>query len=182
MDVSRKEQVEELANKIQSEVGDVNILVNNAGVLYCRPFVQWTPNQIEQVVQTNLMGKTNLLPFKSYVPYFGFPYLKLINNISFLNSGQLWMLKTFLPRMIEMDRGIIVSLTSIAGYVGAPNMVPYAASKFAVRGMMEALYMELRYLFRYQNIANKNLNYYGMQISLHNKQMKCFLQARKSKA
>ena len=54
------------------------------------------------------------------------------------------MLKTFLPRMIEMDRGVIVSLTSIAGYVGAPNMVPYAASKFAVRGMMEALYMELR--------------------------------------
>lgn len=112
-DVSRKEHVEELANKIQSEVGDVNILINNAGVLYCRPFVQWTPNQIEQVIQTNLMG-------------------------------QLWMLKTFLPRMIEMDRGVIVSLTSIAGYVGAPNMVPYAASKFAVRGMMEALYMELR--------------------------------------
>ena len=59
---------------------------------------------------------------------------KLIIKISFLNLGQLWMLKTFLPRMIEMDRGIIVSLTSIAGYVGAPNMVPYAATKFAVRG------------------------------------------------
>ena len=55
-DVSRKENVDELANKILSEVGDVNILINNAGVLYCRPFVQWTPNQIEQVVQTNLMG------------------------------------------------------------------------------------------------------------------------------
>ena len=64
--------------------------------------------------------------------------------ILYLVKGQLWMLKTFLPRMIEMDRGVIVSLTSIAGYVGAPNMVPYAASKFAVRGMMEALYMELR--------------------------------------
>ena len=59
--------------------------------------------------------------------------------------------------MIEMDRGIIVSLTSIAGYVGAPNMVPYAASKFAVRGMMEALYMELRYIFL--NITNSSLNY-----------------------
>ena len=67
VDVSRKEQVEELANKIQSEVGDVNILVNNAGVLYCRPFVQWTPNQIEQVVQTNLMGKIDLLPSKSQI-------------------------------------------------------------------------------------------------------------------
>lgn len=59
-------------------------------------------------------------------------------------SGQLWMLKTFLPRMIEIDRGYVVSLSSIAGYAGAPNMVPYTASKFAVRGMMEALYMELR--------------------------------------
>lgn len=55
------------------------------------------------------------------------------------------MLKAFLPRMIEIDRGHVVSLSSIAGYAGAPNMVPYTASKFAVRGMMEALYMELRY-------------------------------------
>ena len=62
--MSRKEHVEELANKIQSEVGDVNILINNAGVLYCRPFVQWTPNQIEQVVQTNLMGNRILDKFK----------------------------------------------------------------------------------------------------------------------
>ena len=55
------------------------------------------------------------------------------------------MLKAFLPRMIEMDRGYVVSLTSVAGYIGAPNMVPYTASKFAVRGMIEALYMELRF-------------------------------------
>ena len=51
--------------------------------------------------------------------------------------------------MIEIDRGYVVSLSSVAGYSGAPNMVPYTASKFAVRGMMEALYMELRWELRY---------------------------------
>jgi all-trans-retinol dehydrogenase (NAD+) len=56
-DVSLREQVESLNKAIHSEVGDVNILINNAGVLYCRPFLQHTANQIEQIVQTNLMGK-----------------------------------------------------------------------------------------------------------------------------
>ena len=54
------------------------------------------------------------------------------------------MVRAFLPRMLEMDRGSVVSLCSIAGQAGAPHMVPYSASKFAVKGMMEALHQELR--------------------------------------
>ena len=59
-------------------------------------------------------------------------------------SGQLWMVRAFLPRMVELDKGSVVSLCSIAGHAGAPHMVPYSASKFAVKGMMEALHQELR--------------------------------------
>ena len=54
------------------------------------------------------------------------------------------MVRAFLPRMVEMDKGSVVSLCSIAGHAGAPHMVPYSASKFAVKGMMEALHQELR--------------------------------------
>ena len=36
--------------------------------------------------------------------------------------------------MLEMDKGSVVSLCSIAGHAGAPHMVPYSASKFAVKG------------------------------------------------
>ena len=54
------------------------------------------------------------------------------------------MVRAFLPRMLEMDKGSVVSLCSIAGHAGAPHMVPYSASKFAVKGMMEALHQELR--------------------------------------
>ena len=40
-------------------IGDPTILINNAGVLYCRPFLQHSSAQIENVMQTNLMGKLN---------------------------------------------------------------------------------------------------------------------------
>ena len=35
-------------------------------------------------------------------------------------------------------------MSSIAGAMGCDNVVPYSASKFAVRGMMEALTEEIR--------------------------------------
>ena len=59
-DVAEREQVEDLAIKVKSEVGDISILINNAGVLYCRPFLQHSARQIENVISTNLMGKQNL--------------------------------------------------------------------------------------------------------------------------
>ncbi len=46
--------------------------------------------------------------------------------------------------MIKRKQGQIVSMSSIAGAMGCENVVPYSASKFAVRGMMEALTEEIR--------------------------------------
>ncbi len=39
------------------QVGDVNILFNNAGVRRVRPFLQHTNLQIEKVINTNLYGQ-----------------------------------------------------------------------------------------------------------------------------
>lgn len=55
-----------------------------------------------------------------------------------------WTLEAFLPHMREQNRGHIVSMSSIAGVIGLSNLVPYCASKFAVRGMMESLQEEIR--------------------------------------
>jgi short-subunit dehydrogenase len=46
--------------------------------------------------------------------------------------------------MLEMNHGSIVAIAAVCGHMGMPNMIPYAASKFGVRGMMESLYIELR--------------------------------------
>lgn len=55
-----------------------------------------------------------------------------------------WMFQAFLPKMIESNRGHIVALSSMAGIMGFQNLVPYCASKFAVRGLQEAMSEELR--------------------------------------
>ncbi|XP_062537758.1 short-chain dehydrogenase/reductase family 16C member 6 isoform X3 [Armigeres subalbatus] len=63
-----------------------------------------------------------------------------------------WMLQTYLPDMIEKNRGFIVALSSIAGLVGLNNLVPYCGSKHAVRGIMEACHEEIRQDPRKPNI------------------------------
>ena len=60
--------------------------------------------------------------------------------------AQFWILQAFLPHLYAKKRGHIVSLVSVAGLVGLTNLVPYCASKFAVRGLMESLHEELREL------------------------------------
>jgi len=63
-----------------------------------------------------------------------------------------WTLRTFLPGMIERNHGHLVALSSMAGMMGVENLVPYSASKFAVRGLMEALSEETRTRSRATNI------------------------------
>lgn len=45
--------------------------------------------------------------------------------------------------MIERNQGHIVALSSCAGLFGLPNLVPYCGTKFAVRGLMQAMEVEL---------------------------------------
>ncbi|XP_016770623.2 epidermal retinol dehydrogenase 2 [Apis mellifera] len=54
-----------------------------------------------------------------------------------------WMTKAFLPSMLEDNKGHIVSIASLAGFVGVPYFVDYCTSKFAIIGFEEALHMEL---------------------------------------
>jgi len=36
--------------------------------------------------------------------------------------------------MVENNHGHVIALSSMCGVIGLPNVVPYCASKFAVRG------------------------------------------------
>uniref|UniRef100_A0A2M4BUL3 Short-chain dehydrogenase/reductase 3 n=2 Tax=Anopheles marajoara TaxID=58244 RepID=A0A2M4BUL3_9DIPT len=55
-----------------------------------------------------------------------------------------WFIQSLLPDMLKQNRGHIVVLSSIAGMIGFKYLVPYCGTKFAVRGIMEALSEELR--------------------------------------
>ncbi|CAI4226819.1 unnamed protein product [Auanema sp. JU1783] len=62
-----------------------------------------------------------------------------------------WLAKAFLPGMVATNSGHIVSVCSLAGLVGAFDLVDYSASKFGAFGFQEALENEV-YNQGYKNI------------------------------
>jgi NAD(P)-dependent dehydrogenase (short-subunit alcohol dehydrogenase family) len=61
VDVADRESVQELAERVRAEVGDVWLLVNNAGVYLSAPFVDMPFAQWEFVVGVNLWGVVHCL-------------------------------------------------------------------------------------------------------------------------
>ncbi len=69
--------------------------------------------------------------------------LSVIKELMDINFwGSVYCTKFALPHIIK-NKGIISSVSSIAGYRGLPARTGYSASKFALNGFMEALRTEL---------------------------------------
>jgi short-subunit dehydrogenase len=62
-------------------------------------------------------------------------------RVNFL--GTLYWTKALLPHMVERRQGWIVFMASVAGKIGVPDESVYAASKFAMVGLAEALSLEV---------------------------------------
>ena len=55
-DVANIATARELITRAEQSFGRVNVLINNAGIFVPKPFVDYTPNDFESVVSTNLAG------------------------------------------------------------------------------------------------------------------------------
>jgi NAD(P)-dependent dehydrogenase (short-subunit alcohol dehydrogenase family) len=58
--------------------------------------------------------------------------------------GVLYGCKFFVPYLKQADEAHIVNLSSVFGLLGVPEQTSYCATKFAVRGLSEALWVELK--------------------------------------
>ncbi|HLF46400.1 MAG TPA: SDR family oxidoreductase [Chitinophagaceae bacterium] len=67
--------------------------------------------------------------------------IKKVMDINFF--GVVYCTKFALPHILER-KGIIVGISSIAGYRGLPGRSGYSASKFAMQGWLEAIKVELK--------------------------------------
>lgn len=113
LDVSDKESVLAYANLVQEHFDQINVIINNAGV----------------ALSTGTFENTTLEEFE---------WLMSINF-----SGVLYGTKAFLPHLQQAQWGHIVNVSSLFGLIGVPGQAAYNASKFAVRGLTEALRQEL---------------------------------------
>jgi short-subunit dehydrogenase len=65
-----------------------------------------------------------------------------IMKINYL--GTVYCTHEVLPSMIARRSGHIVNISSVAGKIGTLNLAGYCASKFAINGLSESLYHELK--------------------------------------
>lgn len=113
VDVADRQAVGAAAEEAESKFGNVHLVCNNAGVNIIRPVTEATFEDFDWVINVNLGGVVN---------------------------GVL----TFVPRMLAHgEGGHIVNTSSVAGILTAPGTAIYSATKFAIRGLSDALRYDL---------------------------------------
>ncbi|OCT74812.1 hypothetical protein XELAEV_18033799mg [Xenopus laevis] len=112
-DVGKRESVYSTAERVHREVGDVYLLLNNAGVVSGHHLLECPDELIERTMMVNC-------------------------------HAHFWTTKAFLPKMMEMNHGHIVSVASSLGLFSTAGVEDYCASKFGVVGFHESLSHELK--------------------------------------
>lgn len=112
-DVSNESQVIELAGAVASELGGLDVLVNNAGI-------------------AGPTGPIETLDSAAWKSTFDV-------NV----HGQFYCIKHLLPLLRKGSEPSIINLSSAAGRLGMAGRSPYSASKWAVIGLTKTLAIEL---------------------------------------
>lgn len=72
------------------------------------------------------------------------PIIEIKNNFETNFFGPIEVMKAVLPQMRTQKSGLIINITSIAGYMGLPYRSIYSASKGALELITESLRMEVQ--------------------------------------
>jgi len=112
-DVSNKEQVVKMFAEIKNKFDQLNILVNNAGIVYMNPIDKITEEEWDKVLNINLKGQ----------------FFCVQEAIKIMSTG---------GKIINIS-----SIASGGAGVGFGNIVHYASSKGGVIAMVEDLAIEL---------------------------------------
>ncbi|MGF6773550.1 NAD(P)-dependent dehydrogenase (short-subunit alcohol dehydrogenase family) [Paraburkholderia sp. GAS199] len=113
-DVSDRDQVDRIIKDARAKLGGLDILINNAGIAGPTGAVEdIDADQWERTVSTNL-------------------------------NSQFYFLRKAVPLLKETSSNpCIVAMASVAGRLGYPFRTPYAATKWAIVGLVKSLAIEL---------------------------------------
>uniref|UniRef100_A0A8W7PP30 Uncharacterized protein n=1 Tax=Anopheles coluzzii TaxID=1518534 RepID=A0A8W7PP30_ANOCL len=232
-DIANYEAVERLRLEVESKLGPVDVLVNNAGLLAVLSLSEGKPADLERIVNVNLLSHfwvylAAYFPVGRFIPYTVTKYavralmeslnselrmdglqntiqttcvypaliatrqqfMDMLDKLNFLkrfyvftpeqvaeqivwgvliNKREVFVpnimalfskqfeclpaglrhllvsctIRTFIDGMKQRQRGYILAVSSILGCLPMPRTVSYVATKFAIRGMMQALQREL---------------------------------------
>ncbi len=114
VDISDKDQVFTFAHDVINDLGHIDGIINNAGII--QPFLHVNNLELETIEK--------------------------VMNVNFY--GTLYMIKAFLPHLKTRPEAYIANVSSMGGFIPFPGQTMYSASKGAVKLMTEGLYGELK--------------------------------------
>lgn len=112
-DISNREDVDNMVDAVLDTFGNVDVVVNNAGICEYKLFTDLTNADIQRMLDVSVIGTFNVTQ-------------------SVLKKS-----------MINRKYGSIINISSIWGMVGSSMEVNYSTSKAAIIGMSKALAKEL---------------------------------------
>ena len=112
-DVSNYEEVCVVKSKIVETVGHPTMIINNAGIVTGKYFLELEPKDIQKTFNVNILS-------------------------------HFWIVQQFLPHMLDVNHGHIVSIASILGLDSMAGVSDYGASKAAAVNFMRSLRQEIR--------------------------------------
>lgn len=113
LNITDKEAVDALPAQVIARFGAVDGIINNAGII--QPFVR--------------------------LKDLNFDAIERVLNVNLY--GTLYMVKAFLPHLLERPVAHIANTSSMGGFLPVPGQTVYGASKAAVKLLTEGLYAEL---------------------------------------
>ena len=114
LNITDREAVFALPEEVSGTFGEVDAIINNAGII--QPFINVEALELEKIEQ--------------------------VMNVNFY--GTLYMIKAFLPSLKTRSEAHIVNISSMGGFLPVPGQSIYGASKAAVKLLTEGLAAELR--------------------------------------
>ncbi|MCW2765696.1 MAG: NADP-dependent 3-hydroxy acid dehydrogenase YdfG [Nocardioides sp.] len=112
LDLTESESVEAFAKAVVADLGDVEVVVSNAGAVAPGTLHEVESERFAREIDLNLIGAHRLV-------------------------------RAFVPGMVERRRGDVVFVSSDVAVRARPFMSSYAAGKWGLEGMANAMQMEL---------------------------------------
>ena len=114
VDVSKNEVVEDMYKKTVEECGDIDILINCAGIITSnKTFDQQSPEEIVRTISINTIAP-------------------------------MFVARAVLPDMLRRNRGHLCTIASAGGMLSNPKMSVYTASKWGAIGWSDSVRIELQ--------------------------------------
>uniref|UniRef100_G1QKS8 Short chain dehydrogenase/reductase family 16C member 5 n=1 Tax=Nomascus leucogenys TaxID=61853 RepID=G1QKS8_NOMLE len=169
-DCSQKEEVYRVADQVKKEVGDVSILINNAGIVTGKNFLDCPDELMEKSFDVNF--KAHLWTYKAFLPAMianDHGHLVCISSSAGLNGvngladycaskfaafgfAESVFLETFVQKQKGIKTTIVCPFFIKTGMfegctTGCPSLLPILEPKYAVEKIVEAILQEKMYLY-----------------------------------